>query len=139
MMESNRNNFDRNIREALSKYESRFMMPDNLIADTMAGIVRQKERRAYIRGLVAASVAVVLMIACATFLILYLSATTPEPLLSSNISIGSTMTGVTSVVRDIFSNPFILMIAGATAILLSLDHIMRSRFAMRRQSDVMSA
>lgn len=138
-MESNRNNFDRNIREALSKYESRFMMPDNLIADTMAGIVRQKERRAYIRGLVAASVAVVLMIACATFLILYLSTTTPEPLLSSNISIGSTMTGVTSVVRDIFSNPFILMIAGATAILLSLDHIMRSRFAMRRQSDVMSA
>lgn len=123
------------MQEALAKYQSRFVMPDNLIADTMSAIIRRKERRAYIRGLVTASVAVALMIACAVFMLIYLADVSPEPLISSNIAIGATMSGVTSQVGNLFSNPLILMIAGAAAVLLPLDRLLRSRLAMRRQAD----
>ena len=138
-MESNRNDFYLNMRQALSRFESRFEMPDNLIADTMAEIISRKERRAYIRGLIVASVAVVLMIACAAILLIYLSSVSPEPLLSSGIAFGTTMTEANSVIGTIFSNHLILMIAGSAAVFLPLDHLMRSRFALRRRSETLKA
>ncbi len=136
-MESNRNDFDRNIREALMKYESRFKMPDNLIADTIADITRQKERKAYVRGLIAASVSVVFMIACAVGLFLYFYASSPAPVFSTNFSVDHTVHGVTSTMSDIFSNPLIIMVAIAAAVLLSLDHLMRSWLAGRRHPEAM--
>ncbi|MDE6304633.1 MAG: hypothetical protein K2M01_07405, partial [Paramuribaculum sp.] len=71
-MNTNNNDFSRNMREALEKYESRFIMPENLISDTIAQIEKRRERRSYIRGLVAVCAGVLVMIACGVGALLYL-------------------------------------------------------------------
>ncbi len=122
--------------EALSCYGSRFVMPENLIADTMSEIVRRRERRAYIRGLLIASAAVVVMIACAVGLIVYLAVVTPEPFYPADIPIGNTVAGISSVMKGIFSAPIVLLMIGCMVILLLLDYLVRSRMSAHGRAEM---
>ncbi|MDE6270208.1 MAG: hypothetical protein K2M12_05060 [Muribaculaceae bacterium] len=131
-MESNSNDFNNNLRDALARYESRFSMPDNLISDTMAEISRRKERRDYMRGLVVVSAAVLLLIALTATLLHYLHAS----ILPSDILLGSKVCEAFSVAGRVFSSPVVAMISVMSAVLVSLDYFMRSRLARHTDNPI---
>ncbi len=118
------------IRQALLRYNARFPLPVNFIADTMLEINRKAERRAYIRGIVTISIVALLMIAVAAALFrmfgIKFAMSVPVTELTS---ITTTISNSISVVENIISSPITIMLIIASAILLSLDHLVRRHYA----------
>lgn len=134
-MNTNSNDFSRNLREALQKYESRFSMPENLISDTIAQIDKRRERRSYIRGLVAVWVGALVMIACGVGALLYLPLNSiffePELPAMPHVPVGSTIMEAADEVGGLLADPIVGMTVVITAILLILDYMIR-RIIMKR-------
>ncbi len=134
-MESGNKNFSPDLRQALLRYNARFPLPADFIADTMLEVNRVADRRAYIRGLVTISVVSLLMIVLAVVLFRFfgikLAMSVP---VAGMTSVFTTVDHTISVVEGIISSPLIVMLAVSAAILLSLDRLMRRHFAARHAS-----
>lgn len=127
-MESNKNNFDQNLLDALSRYGERFHMPDQLVSETMAEIIRRKERRNYVRGLVTASVFVALMIACASVMLIHVSPSSDTEFFSVD-TIWSSLAEAFSLVGYVFSIPVVAMATVMVVVLLTIDSLLRKRLS----------
>lgn len=134
-MESGNKNFSPDLRQALLRYNARFPLPADFIADTMLEVNRVADRRAYIRGLVTISVVSLLMIVLAVVLFRFFGI---KPDMSVPVagmtSVFTTVDHTISVVEGIISSPLIVMLAVSAAILLSLDRLMRRHFAAHHAS-----
>lgn len=128
-MESDNKNFSPDLRQALLRYNARFPLPVDFIADTMLEINRVAERRAYVRGLILISLMGLLMVALAVVMFSFVGIkfTMTLPLLSTVIE---SFTFVESVIVS----PLTIMLVVASLILLTLDHLMRRRFAAHHAS-----
>lgn len=128
-MESDNKNFSPDLRQALLRYNARFPLPVDFIADTMLEINRVAERRAYVRGLILISLMGLLMVALAVVMFSFVGIkfTMTLPLLSTVIE---SFTFVESVI----ASPLTIMLVVASLILLTLDHLMRRRFAAHHAS-----
>ena len=125
-MKSDNKDFSPELRQALMRYNARFPLPVDFIADTMLEINRVAERRAYVRGLILISLVGLLMVALAVVMFNFVGIK-----LSMGLPILSTLMQSFTFVENIITSPIIVMLVVASAILLSLDHLMRRHFAMR--------
>lgn len=136
-MESGNKNFSPDLRQALLRYNARFPLPADFIADTMLEVNRVADRRAYIRGLVTISVVSLLMIVLAVVMFRFfgitLTMSVPVPV-AGMTTVFASVDHTISVVESIISSPLIVMLAVSAAILLSLDRLMRRHFAARHVS-----
>lgn len=128
-MESDNKNLSPDLRQALLRYNARFPLPVDFIADTMLEIDRVAERRAYVRGLILISVVGLLMVAMAAVMFSLVGIK-----FSMGLPILSTLMESFTFVENVITSPIIVMLVVASAILLSLDHLMRRRFAIRHTS-----
>lgn len=136
-MNTNSNDFSRNMREALEKYESRFPMPENLISDTMAHIETRCEQRARVRGLLAVIAGALAIIACGVAGLLYLPLPTfiveaRIPAVPS-VHINHTLIESANLMGNLLANPMVEMMVVITAILFTLDRLLRN-LALRRST-----
>lgn len=136
-MNTNSNDFSRNMREALEKYESRFSLPENFVSDTLAHIEKRCDRRARVRGLVAVIAGALVMIACGVAGLLYLPLPTfisdPKIPMMPSIPLNHTFIESANLVGKLLANPMVEMMVVITAILFTLDHQLR-HFALKRSS-----
>lgn len=112
-------NFAPNIRSALSRYEARHRLPDSMIADTMREISRISERRAYIRDIVIASIASIIVLVVAFAISRYFGVK-----LVFTIPIVDTFTGIVLFIKRLIASPFIDLLVITSVILLSLDRLL---------------
>lgn len=120
-----------NLREALSKYESQFIMPESLISDTMKNISRQNERRAYIRGILIAAFAAIIIITAAALLMTMLA---ESSLTATGASMIRLFTETKMIIELPFSNPIITLVIISTLVLLLADHFLRTHLARHKPS-----
>ena len=123
-MESDNKNLSPDLRQALLRYNARFPLPVDFIADTMLEIDRVAERRAYVHGLILISVVGLLMVAMAAVMFSLVGIK-----FSMGLPILSTLMESFTFVENLITSPIIVMLVVASAILLSLDHLMRRHFA----------
>lgn len=128
-MESGNKNYSPQLRQALLRYNARFPLPVDFIADTMLEVNRVAERRAYIRGLVTISIVSLLMIALAAAMFRFFGVK-----IAMTLPLVSTLVESANLVESIVTSPLIVMLAASAGILLSLDRLMRRHFATRHAS-----
>lgn len=114
------------MRSALTRHDARYPLPVDFIADTMLRVNHIAERRAYMRGLITITIVSLLMIAL-TFVMLNFFGVK----YNFTLPIVDTLIHSATVVESIIASPFIIMLIISTALLLTLDHLMRRRFAIR--------
>ncbi len=128
-MESGNKNYSPQLRQALLRYNARFPLPVDFIADTMLEVNRVAERRAYIRGLVTISIVSLLMIALAVAMFRFFGVK-----IAMTLPVMSTLVESANLVESIVTSPLIVMLAASAGILLSLDRLMRRHFTTRHAS-----
>ncbi len=125
-MKSDNKNLSPQLQQALMRYNARFPLPVDFIADTMTEINRVAERRAYVRGLILISFVSLLMVAAAVVLFSFVGIR-----FTITLPIISTLIESFALVESILASPLIIMLLVASLILLTLDHLMRRHFALR--------
>lgn len=114
------------LSQALARYDARFPLPVGFIDNTMLRVDRMAERRAYTRGLILISLVSLLMIATATVMFYIFSVK-----FSTTLPVLATVMHSFTTAESILTSPIVIHLAASSAILLSLDRIMRRRFATR--------